>query len=99
MMVTLLVMEMFSIGPLMFTTVPGGSGVAVGDGIGLGVVVGVVVEVGAIANASTTMLRANSAPSAVNVPWMCARAPWAGVPAITVCASKTTGVPATTQRS
>src|SRR6478672_6802981 len=99
MMVTLLVMEMFSIGPLMFTTVPGGSGVAVGDGNGLGVVVGAVVAVGAIANASTTMLRATSAPSAVISPLRCAMAPNTGVPVIAVCASRAIGVPATIQRS
>src|SRR6266508_819299 len=102
-MVTLFVMEMFSITPLMLTTVPGGSGVAVGGGIGVGVAVGAVAGLGTTvlvaANASTVMLWAKSAPSAVISPLRCAMAPSTGVPVIAVCASRAIGVPATIQRS
>src|SRR4051812_16679030 len=92
-MVTLFVMEMFSITPLMLTTVPGGSGVAIGTVVEVGTTVLVA------ANASTVMLRAKSAPSVVISPLRCAMAPSTGVPVITVCASRATGVPATIQRS
>src|SRR5262245_32390043 len=103
MMVTLLMIAMFSITPLMFTTVPGGSGGAVGVGVFLGGWVGAVVGVGttvlAAAGAATVIVRARSTALALSSPWMCAIAPLIGAPVITVCASRTTGVPATTQRS
>src|SRR5262245_4235820 len=81
MVVTLLVMLIVSIVPVMLTTVPLGSGVAVGMTVGAGVIVGVCVI------ASTVMLWASNAPTAVMTPWTCALAPRVGVPLIVVCES------------
>src|SRR6266508_6127311 len=101
MMVTLFVMVMFSITPLMLTIVPGGSGVIVGTGgdVAVASAVGAGVRVLAAACASTVMLWASSAPSAVSTPRMWAIVPRAGAPVITVCGPSMTGVPAITQRS
>src|SRR5262245_5548326 len=93
MVVTLLVILIVSITPVMFTTVPLGSGMGVGVSVGVGVLVGVCV------NTSTVILWASNAPAAALTPWTCAVAPRVGLPLIVVCESRTTRVLATTHPS